>query len=44
MSTMGETSVAVPQPVRWSRWLVAGIVCGLVVGFAVGLAKPHTRR
>jgi hypothetical protein len=30
--------------VRWSLWLVAGMLFGLAVGFAVGLARPRTRK
>jgi len=32
------------NPVRWSLWLVAGILFGLAVGFAFGLARPRTRK
>jgi hypothetical protein len=32
------------NPVRWSWWLVAGMLFGLAIGFAFGLARPRTRK
>jgi hypothetical protein len=32
------------RPVRWSLWLVAGVLFGLVLGFAFGLARPRVRK
>jgi hypothetical protein len=40
---MGKTTAAgLPQPVRWSLLLVAGVVFGVLVGFASALTKPRT--
>jgi hypothetical protein len=32
------------HPVRWSLWLIAGMLFGLALGFAVGLARPRVRK
>jgi hypothetical protein len=32
------------NPVRWSLWLVAGMLFGLALGFAFGLARPRARK
>jgi hypothetical protein len=42
---MGKTAdLEVSRAVRWSLWLLTGMVCGLVVGFAFALTKPRVSR
>jgi hypothetical protein len=37
------TSSEVPRAVRWSLWLLAGVVFGVGVGFTLGLTKPRVK-
>ena len=42
MGPMGETvDVELPKAVRWSLWVLVGVLSGVVVGFAFGLTKPR---
>ncbi|MET1004796.1 MAG: hypothetical protein ABWX96_04570 [Propionibacteriaceae bacterium] len=42
---MGKTAdLEGSRAVRWSLWLLTGMVCGLVVGFAFALTRPRVSR
>jgi hypothetical protein len=41
---MGKTTaVELPQAVRWTLLLAAGVIFGLGVGFALALTKPRAK-
>jgi hypothetical protein len=43
MGAMGKIPAEFPRAVRWSMWLLAGVLFGVVLGFVFGFTKPRVK-